>query len=82
VMACNMTNFFLTYRRIEMLFFKNLFVFKVEQRSIVKRMLIKCADVSNPARPRDLCIEWGVRIAEEYFSQVQDSRGVLFTDTR
>jgi hypothetical protein len=26
--------------------------------------------VSNPARPRDLCQEWGVRIAEEYFSQV------------
>jgi high affinity cAMP-specific and IBMX-insensitive 3',5'-cyclic phosphodiesterase 8 len=41
-----------------------------DQRGIVRRMLIKCADVSNPARPRDLCQEWGVRIAEEYFSQV------------
>ena len=38
--------------------------------AILKRMIIKCADVSNPARPLHICKEWAVRIAEEYFSQV------------
>ena len=33
-------------------------------------MLIKCADISNPARPRPLCETWAKRIAEEYFLQV------------
>ena len=37
---------------------------------VIKRMLIKCADVSNPARPLALCREWAERIAEEYFAQV------------
>jgi high affinity cAMP-specific and IBMX-insensitive 3',5'-cyclic phosphodiesterase 8 len=37
---------------------------------LVKRMMIKCADVSNPVRPLHLCKEWGYRIAEEYFRQV------------
>ena len=41
-----------------------------EERGIIKRMLIKCADVSNPARSLKLCKEWAVRIAEEYFAQV------------
>ncbi|XP_044086942.1 high affinity cAMP-specific and IBMX-insensitive 3',5'-cyclic phosphodiesterase 8A isoform X2 [Neovison vison] len=43
-----------------------------ENRTLVKRMLIKCADVSNPCRPLEQCIEWAARISEEYFSQ-QDS---------
>jgi len=38
--------------------------------ALVKRMLIKCADVSNPTRPNKLCVEWAKRIAEEYFNQV------------
>ena len=42
---------------------------------VIKRMLIKCADVSNPARPLALCREWAERIAEEYFAQV----GFIFT---
>ena len=41
-----------------------------ENVSVVKRMLIKCADVSNPARPLHICKVWAVRIAEEYFNQV------------
>ena len=41
-----------------------------EAHTIMKRMLIKCADVSNPARPLDYCREWAARIAEEYFAQV------------
>ena len=39
--------------------------------AVIKRMLIKCADVSNPARPRDTCKIWAERIAEEYFAQVR-----------
>lgn len=38
---------------------------------MVKRMMIKCADVSNPTRPLRSCIEWARRIAEEYFNQVR-----------
>lgn len=41
-----------------------------ENRTLIKRMLIKCADVSNPCRPLEQCIEWAARISEEYFSQV------------
>jgi len=41
-----------------------------ENIALVKRMLIKCADVSNPTRPVRMCVEWAVRIAEEYFNQV------------
>ena len=41
-----------------------------ENVAILKRMLIKCADVSNPARPLEICKVWAHRIAEEYFSQV------------
>jgi len=42
-----------------------------EEVNLVKRMLIKCADVSNPTRPLKMCVEWAKRIAEEYFNQVQ-----------
>ena len=41
-----------------------------ENVAILKRMLIKCADVSNPARPLEICKTWAFRIAEEYFTQV------------
>ena len=41
-----------------------------ENRLLIKRMVIKCADVSNPVRPLSLCIEWAKRIAEEYCQQV------------
>lgn len=37
---------------------------------LVKRILIKCADVSNPSRPLNSCREWAYRIAEEYIAQV------------
>ncbi|CAN7940508.1 unnamed protein product, partial [Ixodes hexagonus] len=37
---------------------------------LIKRMLIKCSDVSNPARPIQLCSQWAHRIAEEYCAQV------------
>ncbi|XP_075536953.1 high affinity cAMP-specific and IBMX-insensitive 3',5'-cyclic phosphodiesterase 8B-like [Dermacentor variabilis] len=41
---------------------------------LIKRMLIKCADVSNPARPIELCIQWAQRIAEEYCSQTDEEK--------
>lgn len=37
-------------------------------------MLIKVADVSNPARPMQYCIEWARRIAEEYFMQTDEEK--------
>ena len=43
-----------------------------ENVAILKRMMVKCADVSNPARPLKICREWAVRIAEEYFTQVNE----------
>ena len=48
--------------------------------AVIKRMLMKCADVSNPARPREICKIWAERIAEEYFAQVRaDSQRELLT---
>ena len=48
-----------------------------ENIAILKRMLIKCADVSNPARPLKICKEWAFRIAEEYFAQVNGGFATL-----
>lgn len=41
-----------------------------EEIVLIKRMLIKCADVSNPARPLKLCQTWAERISTEYCDQV------------
>uniref|UniRef100_A0A665VSF2 Phosphodiesterase n=1 Tax=Echeneis naucrates TaxID=173247 RepID=A0A665VSF2_ECHNA len=43
-------------------------------RILVKRMLIKCADISNPCRALELCIEWAGRISEEYFAQTDEEK--------
>nr|XP_038026534.1 high affinity cAMP-specific and IBMX-insensitive 3',5'-cyclic phosphodiesterase 8B isoform X4 [Anas platyrhynchos] len=40
-----------------------------DNQTLIKRMMIKCADVANPCRPLELCIEWAGRISEEYFAQ-------------
>lgn len=45
-----------------------------DSRKLVSRMLIKCADISNPLRSRHLCIEWAKRISEEYFEQTEDEK--------
>lgn len=45
-----------------------------DEVNLVKRMMIKCADVSNPTRPLKMCVEWARRIAEEYFTQVLISK--------
>lgn len=51
---------------------------KRENLTLVKRIMIKCADVSNPTRPLAICVEWAQRIAEEYFEQTDEemSRGL------
>jgi len=49
-----------------------------ENRTLIKRMMIKCADVSNPARPVNLCVEWANRIAREYCQQVRSFTATAF----
>uniref|UniRef100_A0A8C8VID0 Phosphodiesterase n=1 Tax=Pelusios castaneus TaxID=367368 RepID=A0A8C8VID0_9SAUR len=45
-----------------------------ENQTLIKRMMIKCADVANPCRPLEQCIEWAGRISEEYFAQTDDEK--------
>ncbi|XP_008560704.1 high affinity cAMP-specific and IBMX-insensitive 3',5'-cyclic phosphodiesterase 8 isoform X1 [Microplitis demolitor] len=45
-----------------------------ENVTLVKIMMIKCADVSNPTRPLKCCIEWAKRIAQEYFNQTDEEK--------
>nr|XP_023023605.1 high affinity cAMP-specific and IBMX-insensitive 3',5'-cyclic phosphodiesterase 8 isoform X2 [Leptinotarsa decemlineata] len=45
-----------------------------ENVTLVKRMMIKCSDVSNPTRPLRLCVEWARRITEEYFHQTDEEK--------
>ncbi|XP_053405360.1 high affinity cAMP-specific and IBMX-insensitive 3',5'-cyclic phosphodiesterase 8B-like isoform X3 [Mercenaria mercenaria] len=45
-----------------------------ENKMLIRRMLIKCADVSNPCRPVNLCMEWAKRIAEEYCQQTDEEK--------
>ncbi|XP_059517601.1 high affinity cAMP-specific and IBMX-insensitive 3',5'-cyclic phosphodiesterase 8A-like [Myotis daubentonii] len=50
-----------------------------ENRTLIKRVMIKCADVSNPCRPLEQCIEWAARISEEYFSQTEEEKKLDLT---
>ncbi|KAK4300621.1 hypothetical protein Pmani_027186 [Petrolisthes manimaculis] len=45
-----------------------------ENLVVIKRMLIKCADVSNPLRPVHLSKDWAYRIANEYFNQTEEEK--------
>ncbi|XP_066469611.1 high affinity cAMP-specific and IBMX-insensitive 3',5'-cyclic phosphodiesterase 8B [Tiliqua scincoides] len=45
-----------------------------DNQTLIKRMMIKCADVANPCRPLELCIEWAGRISEEYFAQTDEEK--------
>ncbi|KAL5273625.1 PDE8B family protein [Megaselia abdita] len=45
-----------------------------EGQVLIRRMLIKVADVSNPSRPQPYCVEWARRIAEEYFTQTDEEK--------
>ncbi|XP_072372121.1 high affinity cAMP-specific and IBMX-insensitive 3',5'-cyclic phosphodiesterase 8B isoform X2 [Scyliorhinus torazame] len=46
----------------------------IDDRLLIKRMLIKCADVANPCRSVKLCVEWAGRISEEYFAQTDEEK--------
>lgn len=41
---------------------------------IVKRILVKAADISNQGRPHHLCVVWSERIAVEYFAQTDEEK--------
>ena len=41
-----------------------------ENKVVIKRMLLKCADGANPLRKIELSVQWAKRISEEYFAQV------------
>ncbi|KAL5481536.1 hypothetical protein EMCRGX_G021720 [Ephydatia muelleri] len=45
-----------------------------ESRMLMKRILVKCADISNPCRQRRLCKIWAQRIANEYFAQTAEEK--------
>ncbi|XP_071794731.1 high affinity cAMP-specific and IBMX-insensitive 3',5'-cyclic phosphodiesterase 8B-like isoform X2 [Asterias amurensis] len=45
-----------------------------ENRALIRRMLIKCADVSNPTRPLEMCMVWARRISQEYFAQTDEEK--------
>ncbi|CAK8685576.1 unnamed protein product [Clavelina lepadiformis] len=45
-----------------------------ELKTLIKRVMIKVADVINPARKTPLCVEWARRISEEYFSQTDEEK--------
>ncbi|XP_020716286.1 high affinity cAMP-specific and IBMX-insensitive 3',5'-cyclic phosphodiesterase 8 isoform X5 [Ceratitis capitata] len=45
-----------------------------ESSILIRRMMIKVADVSNPSRQPSYCIEWARRIAEEYFTQTDEEK--------
>ncbi|CAL8104426.1 unnamed protein product [Calicophoron daubneyi] len=45
-----------------------------ENRTMLKKMIMKCSDVNNQARPPPMCAEWAKRIATEYFNQTDDEK--------
>lgn len=64
-----------------------------ENHMLIRRMLIKCADVSNPARPFGYCVEWAGRwvhcIDAWMFTQIylrisnsQNCRGIFYANRR
>ena len=45
-----------------------------ENKTLIKRIIIKCADISNPCRPLDIYKEWTRRVASEYFDQTDEEK--------
>jgi high affinity cAMP-specific and IBMX-insensitive 3',5'-cyclic phosphodiesterase 8 len=45
-----------------------------ENKTLIKRIIIKCADISNPCRPLDIYKEWTSRVASEYFDQTDEEK--------
>ena len=44
-----------------------------DQLLLIKKLLIKSADIASPARPLPQCKEWALRISTEFFAQVSDN---------
>uniref|UniRef100_A0A1A9Z560 PDEase domain-containing protein n=1 Tax=Glossina pallidipes TaxID=7398 RepID=A0A1A9Z560_GLOPL len=53
---------------------KEMVTIEEDSALLMRRMLIKVADVSNPSRPYLFCVEWAQRIAEEYFQQTEEEK--------
>lgn len=45
-----------------------------EDVRLALQLAIKCADVSNPARPRELYLKWAERICQEFYNQGDKER--------
>ena len=66
-----------SYCLFHLFFSSHFFVIKQEfsredpaHRSLLMKMIIKTADISNPARPFPICKEWAEHIQEEFCRQV------------
>jgi len=42
-----------------------------ETVQVVRRLIIKCCDISNQLRATALSRQWGLRVVEEYFDQAR-----------
>jgi hypothetical protein len=62
------------YLSLSLCIFKDIDLSCRENRLLIQRILVKCADISNACRPLHLCKEWAARIAEEYFSQTKEEK--------
>ncbi|XP_062516433.1 high affinity cAMP-specific and IBMX-insensitive 3',5'-cyclic phosphodiesterase 8B-like [Corticium candelabrum] len=82
VLATDMTKHFEYLKKFENLMKVNSLVDGEQPQIVVtqdakiaaKRILIKTADIANPCRPQDMCIEWTKRISEEYFKQTEEEK--------
>lgn len=45
-----------------------------KDRLLLMQIAIKCADISNPARPSELCNKWAARVMEEFYRQGDEER--------
>lgn len=52
-----------------------------EKRKTALKMLLHCADISNPARPLGHCTEWGTRVQEELYCQGEKELALGLTVT-
>lgn len=48
----------------------------IESRRGALRMVLHCADISNPARPLEHCTRWGMRVQEELYGQGDQERAL------
>ena len=45
-----------------------------EEKDLLLRMIVHCADISNPTRQLELCTEWSEQIAKEMWAQGDKER--------